>query len=151
MIDGRHMLLKVIQSATKTWWGIPQWGLGNFEVFNTHPTSFVTLPIHSSPSLSLLLPDLSYWYEILITRIELIFWIVGQHLTRQLKPKSLKALPILLLNESLWINPPPCNIQYKYPATTAIERACSMGACQYFHVVYRILAFLIIWSTLSTP
>ena len=104
-IDGRHMLLNVVQWDTKTRWGIPWWGLGNFEVFNTHPTPFVTLPIHS-PSLSLLLLDLSYWSEILVARIELIFWIVGQHLTRQFEPKFLKGLPILLLDEPLRIKPP---------------------------------------------
>ena len=53
----------------------------------------------------------------------LIFWIVGQHLTRQFEPKFLKGLPILLLDEPLRIKPPLATFIYiSYAATTAIER-----------------------------
>ncbi len=47
--------------------------------------------------------------------------------------------------------PPRQHSMYmSYEAISAINRASRNSTCQYFHVVYLILAFLIMWSTLST-
>ena len=88
--------------------------------------------------------ELSTIMQFFIPRITLEMWVVHQHLFGESTAEFCKL--ILFFFGSLHTASRKPSAQSRYmtnAATIPFDTACKYGACQYFHVMYLLLVFLI--------